>query len=603
MKNEILQQIEVLLKSEKISDVESSIKKYFGEFKKIIKEEDELLRKKLSENVLVADSQNGVLETIDSSGENHTNENIEISQPENSPVISEILEEKNTAEHDEFVLKFKELETEFKNRITAYRKERDEKWSKNLKEKKQIIQDFKDLIENEENIGKAFSKYNQVRDNWKNSGEVASADYREIQHEYSMLLDLFNYNIHIYKELKEHDFKKNLEIKNIIISEQEKLIEETSISKIEQDVRINQERWNEIGPTYKEQWEDIKERFWKATKACYKKIQDHYDERRSHMQENLDKQKLILEKVKLINTDGLKNTKKWQEKSDELIALQNEWKLTGFVPKEEGDAIWKEFRSVCNTFFDSKRMHFEEIRKVHDANRDMKTNLVSKAQNLKDSVDWKKSTDELINIQKDWKAVGACHQKDENKLWNQFRESCDHFFNNKKLAFASEDAKQIENLSKKEALIIEVANYELTGNKEDDLKRLNELSDLWRSIEHVPFKEKDRVNKSYSEAMQGKYETMKLESKEKDNLLFKNKLESMKGNQFGQKLIDKEKEFILNAISKLNAEIIQYENNIGFFAKSKGADKLREDVNRKIDSAKEKIASLKDKLKLLRQGQ
>jgi hypothetical protein len=281
--------------------------------------------------------------------------------------------------------------------------------------------------------------------------------------------------------------------------------------------------------------------------------------------------------------------------------LQNEWKQTGFVPKEEGDAIWKEFRSSCNNFFNAKRTHFESIRKVQDANRDYKTNLVLRAQALKDNSDWKKTTDELINLQKDWKSIGPCHQKDENRLWNQFREACDAFFNNKKLAFADEDSKQNENLIKKEALIAEVLNLELSGNKVEDLKKLNLLSDHWRNIEHVPFKEKDRINKSYSDAMQNKYQSMKLEEKEKDSLLFKNKLESMKGSQFGQKLIDKEKEFIVNTISKLNAEIIQYENNIGFFAKSKGADKLREDVDRKIDSAREKINTLKDKLKLLKQ--
>ena len=594
MKNEILEQIEILLKSEKITDVEVAIKKHFGEFKKILKEESEadLISKKQVEKVLVTD---GGIEEVSETEDNLAS----LQMTEGDSEIHTIIE---ASQEDEAVLKFRELEKEFKNRVSTFRKEREEKWGNNLLEKKKIVQAFKDLIENEENIGKAFTKYNEIRDRWKSSGEVASTDYREIQHEYSMLIDLFNYNIHIYKELKEHDFKKNLEIKNIIIGEQEMLLNETSIAKIEQDVRINQERWNEIGPTYKENWEELKERFWKATKACYKKIQDHYDERRQHMHENLEKQKVILEKVKSISTEGLKQTKKWQEKSDELIALQNEWKQTGFVPKEEGDAIWKEFRNLCNHFFNSKRNYFEDIRKVQDANRDLKLQLVTKALALKESIDWKKTTDELIALQKEWKNVGACFQKDENKLWNQFRDSCDHFFNCKKLSFASEDLKQQENLVKKEALIVEINSLELSENKEEDLIKLNSFAEKWRAIEHVPFAEKDRINKCYAEAMQSKYQNLKLEEKEKENLIFKSKLESMKGSQFGQKLIDKEKEFIQNAISKLNAEIIQYENNIGFFAKSKGADKLREDVDRKIESTKEKILTLKDKLKLLRQN-
>ena len=594
MKNEILEQIEILLKSEKITDVEVAIKKHFGEFKKILKEESEadLISKKQVEKVLVTD---GGIEEVSETEDNLAS----LQMTEGDSEIHTIIE---ASQEDEAVLKFRELEKEFKNRVSTFRKEREEKWGNNLLEKKKIVQAFKDLIENEENIGKAFTKYNEIRDRWKSSGEVASTDYREIQHEYSMLIDLFNYNIHIYKELKEHDFKKNLEIKNIIIGEQEMLLNETSIAKIEQDVRINQERWNEIGPTYKENWEELKERFWKATKACYKKIQDHYDERRQHMHENLEKQKVILEKVKSISTEGLKQTKKWQEKSDELIALQNEWKQTGFVPKEEGDAIWKEFRNLCNHFFNSKRNYFEDIRKVQDANRDLKLQLVTKALALKESIDWKKTTDELIALQKEWKNVGACFQKDENKLWNQFRDSCDHFFNCKKLSFASEDLKQQENLVKKEALIAEINSLELSENKEEDLIKLNSFAEKWRAIEHVPFAEKDRINKCYAEAMQSKYQNLKLEEKEKENLIFKSKLESMKGSQFGQKLIDKEKEFIQNAISKLNAEIIQYENNIGFFAKSKGADKLREDVDRKIESTKEKILTLKDKLKLLRQN-
>lgn len=489
----------------------------------------------------------------------------------------------------------------FKDRLKNAVREKEELEKTTVAKARDLLEEMKKLVENEENIGKAFARFNEIRQNWKDLPKVSNDSYRDLNAEYNKYVERFFYNINIYKELQELDLKHNLEEKKTILEDQKKLLDENDIRLLEVEVRLNQDRWNEIGPTFKEEWDKIKGDFWETTRAIYAKIQEFYEGRREEQEKNLEAKKKLLDQARHISTLELKSAKKWQDKSNELIEIQKAWKMVGFVPKEQSAEIWKEFKSVCDAFFDRKRKHFEDLRKVQNANKEAKMDLLKRASELKDSEDWKETSAILIALQKEWKQIGAAHQRDENKMWREFREACDHFFKRRNEFRSGRGDREKENLQKKESLLDELSAWEPKGDgKSDDLADLKEFSERWRQIGFVPIDRKDEINEKYKSLLDEKYEALNIDKAEQKKLRFEEKIETMKESSKGDFLIRKEEDHLRNKIHKLESDIIQFENNMGFFANSKGADKLKQDVERKIERAKSEIKSLEEQLELLR---
>jgi hypothetical protein len=460
---------------------------------------------------------------------------------------------------------------------------------------------FKSLVANEENIGRAFARFNEIREHWKELPKVSNDAYRDLNAEYNKYVEQFFYNINIYKELKELDLKHNLDEKRAVLADQKKLLDENDIRLLEVEVRLNQDRWNEIGPTFKEEWDKIKGEFWETTRAIYAKIQEFYEGRKEEQEKNLEAKRQLVERVRHIATLELKSAKKWQDKSNELIRIQKEWKMVGFVPKEHSGEIWKELKSLCDGFFDRKRKHFEELRTIQNANKEAKMKLLERAMELKNSDDWKETSRILIDLQKEWKTIGAAHQRDENKMWRQFREACDHFFKRRNEFRAGRGEREKENLEKKKALLEEMDKWNPSGdNREENVKCLKSFSERWREIGFVPIDQKDEINERYKTILDEKYDALQLDVAEQKKLRLEEKIETFKDSSKGDFLLRKEQDHLRNKIGKLENDIIQFENNIGFFANSKGAEKLKEDVERKIERAREEIASLKEQLDMLR---
>ncbi|MGB6037066.1 MAG: DUF349 domain-containing protein [Cryomorphaceae bacterium] len=534
-------------------------------------------------------------------------------EPKAEPDQNANLSEKSTAEEKdenkekvekelaEIRKELQEVTDKFREKIRSKKESQAKLEKETVEEARKILLEMKELVAEEENIGKAFARFNEIMQHWKSLPKVSNDDYRDLNADYNKYVEQFFYNINIYKELKELDLKHNLDEKKAVLADQNKLLDENDIRLLEVEVRLNQDRWNEIGPTFKEEWNKIKGEFWETTRAVYAKVQEFYDGRREEQEKNLEAKKLLLEKVRHISSLELKSAKKWQDKSHELIEIQKEWKMIGFVPKSKSGELWKEFKSLCDLFFTNKRNHFEELRNAQNKNKDKKVALLQKAKDLKDSEDWKEASNALIELQKQWKEIGPAHQRDENRLWREFRESCDEFFNRRNKHRDGRGEREQENLKAKEELLAELSAWTPEkGKRNENVATLKEFGEKWRNIGFVPFDKKDEIASKYKGLMDDKYGTLDIDNNERKKIRLEEKIETLKDSDKSDLLIRREQDHVRNKISKLKSDIIQFENNMGFFAKSKGADKLKEEVEKKVDRAKQEIEALKEQLSILR---
>jgi len=618
MKEEILTKLENLLKEEDVQNVKKEFKELSAQYKTFMHDvgddentakQDEDIKDKEEESKSEGDvSEKAVEESAENEIEKAAESEEEPKETEEEVRSEDQSDVKDTANSkpddgkakDELDEKFQEISKKFKDRVDQVKEDKDKLEKETVAKAKALIEDLKQIVENEENIGKSFAGFNSIMDTWKNLPKVSNDAYRDLNVEYNKYVEQFFYNINIYKELKELDLKHNLEEKQRVLEDQKKLLDVNDIRLLEVEVRLNQDRWNEIGPTFKEEWDKIKDEFWTITRAIYKRIQDFYNRRRDEQQKNLEKKKELLERANYLASLNLKAHKKWKEKTNEIIELQKQWKMIGYVPKEDASKIWKEFRTVCDSFFDQKRKHYEELHAEQDANRDKKLKLVEEAEALKDSEEWKETASTLAKLQKDWKKIGAAHQRDENKLWRRFRDACDHFFEAKKGQRSEEIEEQKQNQEQKEKVIEELKAFEPGEDRKVNLDTLKAFSDRWRKIGHVPFKSKDAINKAYRNELDNKYGALKIGKKQKEEIRFEQKLADIKEGAHDDRSVRKEQDAIRGKISKLKSEVTQLENNMGFFASSSQAEKLKQEVEKKVDKAYEEIEVLKERLKLLR---
>ncbi|PKR79743.1 hypothetical protein CW751_13540 [Brumimicrobium salinarum] len=496
---------------------------------------------------------------------------------------------------EEFYAIYSPFAEKRKTIIAAKRAEEDE----NLKKKRALINQLKSVVETEENIGAAFSAHKEINEKWKTVGDIPRDKRSEIQQEYSRLLEQFFYNMNIYKEIKDYDFQKNHEAKKEIIEKLKALSKVEKIKEVEAAIKQLQNEWEDIGPTKQELWEEIKNEYWSTVNAIYDRIRAFYDDRREKMQENIEKKKELISEMKSLLAQERNSVKDWNNQTAEVLKLQSDWKSIGFGPKKENDAVWKSFRELCDAFFNEKSDFFKDVQAVYDQVAEKKQQLIQKANQLKDSTDWGPTTKALIDLQKKWKKLGSAGQKHEQKLWKEFRGACDDFFNAKQTYFEEKDKAFEENLKEKQKLIEEISAFELPTDKNTALEALHGFSNRFSAIGFVPTKQKDEIYKAYKEALDKHYSALKMEGEEKEKVMFEARINTIKGSGNAAQLFDKEKQAIRNEISKVKQEIIQFENNLGFFANSKGANALKDQVENNIKAEQEKLNALKAKLKMI----
>ena len=474
--------------------------------------------------------------------------------------------------------------------------------NENLRQKRALISRLKEVIEAEENIGSAFNSYKEIHETWKKIGDIPREKRDDTQKEYSRLLEIFFYNIKIYRELKDHDYKRNFQLKEDVIFRLKQLrTKNLPVRDLEASLRSLQDEWEEIGPVNNEDWEGLKKNYWDSVKWIYEKINSHYEEQRNVLMDNLKKKKALVEALRniLLGLESIEKGKEWESKTNEIISFQEQWKQIGFGPKKENDAVWKEFRSLCDSFFEAKKSFNKSLDNSYKDVADKKRALITEVQEINSSTDWKKTADRIVFLQKKWKETGSAGPRNENKLWSEFRAACDVFYNSRDKHFEQQETELAGNLEQKLALISEIEHYVVSEDKTEALSALKNFNDRFSAIGHVPTKNKNEVFSSFKKVMDDKYASLKLEAKEKDLILFKAKVETILASPERGKLLNQERFELKKQMDTLNKEIIQMETNLSFFARSKGADQLRKDVEKKIESVKEKITGLKRKLSSL----
>ena len=491
--------------------------------------------------------------------------------------------------------------SDFKERRKAVVEAKNAEQSANLAKKNGMIARLRTIIQNEENIGAAFGGLKEIQEAWKEVGDIPREKRDEIQTEYSRLIEDFFYNINIYKQLKEHDLHRNTQLKLSIIEKLQALDKVSSIKEVEQQLKALQNDWEDVGPVTNEEWEVMKDNYWKAVKLAYDRINVFYEERRSKLQDNLNQKTelvaTITSFVEGLPTDLDKSG--WDAATTKVLEFQDVWKKIGFGPKKENEEVWKAFRAQCDLFFARKKAFFGELQQELDVIAQQKVKLIEKAEALKDSTDWKETANKIIQLQKEWKNAGHSGQKNEQKLWKQFRGACDAFFNARQKHFEAADAEFEGNLKLKEELIAKIEAYKPGDDKKQTLADLKQFSADFAAIGKVPMKVKDTVYNKYKSALDKIYEGLKLEGAEKNRIMFQAKIDTLAGSSDSGRMFSNEKAALRKQIDTIKGEIIQLENNLGFFAKSKGADALKLDVQKKIDKAQQEIESIKQKIKMI----
>jgi hypothetical protein len=473
--------------------------------------------------------------------------------------------------------------------------------NENLRQKKALIDRLKDVIENEEKIGTAFNAYKEIHENWKKVGDIPRDKREAVQKEYSRLLEIFFYNIKIYKELKDHDYKRNQQLKEALIFKLKQLrTANLPVREAEASLRALQDEWEEIGPVQNEEWESLKNAYWETVRAVYDKFNEHYEQQRAVLKENIDAKKAIIQQLSTLNQgiDQVTSAKEWDQKTKEVLSFQEAWKKIGFGSRKENELVYQDFRKQCDIFFQAKKEFSKDIESKFKEVADRKRKLIEEAKALSDSKDWKNTSEKLIHLQKKWKEAGNAGHRFENKLWTEFRGACNVFFEAKEAHFKVQDEANAVNLQSKNELISKVQEWEIPADKQEAIAGLRSFQQAFNELGQVPMKDKNSVYQNFKKAIDEKYAALKLDGQEKESILFKAKLDNLQSSPDRLKLLQGEKNEIRKQIEGLNKEIMQLENNLGFFAKSKGADALRAEVDKKVKFAQERIQNLKLKLKM-----
>jgi hypothetical protein len=499
------------------------------------------------------------------------------------------------------------LETRFNKAFEQYRhnkvkyNEQQEKLKQqNLARKKEILEKLKSLISSEESLKKTYDDFKALQTEWKAIGMVPSGEVSNLWQSYHFLVEKFFDKVKINKELRDLDMKKNLELKVELCEKTEELLLETSIIKSFKQLQKYHEEWKEIGPVPQEQNDEIWERFKAATDKINERRREHYGQLQEEQEKNLLAKTGLCEQAEALIAKLPDNMKGWQEKTRKMNELFELWRSIGRAPKKDNAAIWDRFKGTMNAFFASKKEFLGKIKQEQLNNYNLKVDLCVEAESLKDSTDWKKTTQELISLQKEWKKIGPVPRKHSDKIWKRFRAACDEFFNNKSDHFSNVHENEQKNLEKKKEIIEKVKSHKFTDDKAKNLDILKEFQRKWMDIGFVPIKAKDAVQKEFRETVDARLNELKISSTELSNASYATRMEAVKDKPDADRVYRKEINFLSGKISKLKDEIILWENNLGFFANSKKADVLKQEFEQKIDKAKQDVATMEAKVKYLR---
>jgi hypothetical protein len=471
---------------------------------------------------------------------------------------------------------------------------------RNLDAKKAILEELKELINSDETLKKTYDRFKDLQAQWKEIGLVPATEINNLWQNYHFLVEKFFDKVKISKELRDLDLKKNLEKKLELCEKAEELLIEPSVVRSFQQLQKYHEEWKEVGPVPQDKRDDIWERFKTATDKINERRREHYNGLVKDQESNLLAKTALCEKAEQIASMETDSLKDWQDRTREINELFKVWKTIGPAPKKDNDEIWERFKSYINTFFTAKKDYFNKLKQEQTNNYNLKLDIVKQAELLKDSTDWKATTQDLINLQKEWKNIGPVPRKHSDKIWKRFRAACDEFFQNKAKHFSTVVESEKDNLDKKMDLIKRVEEWTAGSNKNQNLETLKGFQREWTEIGHVPIREKNKVHDAFRLAINKHLDDLNISSFEMRNQEYRSRgdqgRDSGAGESRGPRRSPESGSLTMQA-TKLREEIMTWENNIGFLAHSKNAEILRKEFELKIQKAKEELALLEARIK------
>ncbi len=479
------------------------------------------------------------------------------------------------------------------------REELENLMAENLQKKQALLEELKKLIEEDRPLKQTYDDFTRLTETWREIKPIARAESNNLWQNYHFLVEKFFDKVRINNELRELDYKKNLEEKLQLCEKAENLLLEESISKASKELHELHDRWKEIGPVVAEKKDEIWERFKAASDAISQKRKDYYDRMQAELEQNLLAKKALCEKAEALLAERRGTAKDWNAGTDQVEELMKLWKSVGRAPRADNDAVWERFRGSLNTFFETKKEFYRKMRDEQADNFNQKVDLCAQAENIaQQRTDFKAATADLLKLQQQWKEIGPVPYRLSDKIWKRFRAACDEFFQKKSAYYDSMRASESANLAAKENLVQEAKNLSV-DSRDALLAAVKELQRKWTEIGHVPMKEKDRVYVDFRAAIDEKFKhfgSYRHEGRGRD-------FSDIQTPEDAAKMSGREVSALSNRIAKLKADIALWENNMGFISAAKSSNVLRLEFERKIQSAKQDLALLEAKLKMAKDSQ
>jgi len=509
------------------------------------------------------------------------------------------VEDSYTYEEDEQELILKTLMLRYRDIRNVINEKLEVEKQKNLDEKLKIIEELKELTSNSESIGETFQQFRDLQNRWRAIGLVPQTKVKNLWDTYHHYVEVFYDYIKINREMRDLDFKRNLEAKIELCEKTEALLLEPSIVKAFRTLQICHDQWREIGPVPKEMRVEIWERFKAISAQINKKHQEHFENLKETYRANKEAKEALCAKVEELSQQPMTSSNHWKKATQEIVEIQKLWNTIGPATKKDNHKLFKRFHTLCDKFFAQKREFTGQEREEQDNNLQLKQDLCVQAEALKDSTEWRATTEEFIQLQNKWKEIGNVPLKYRESLWKRFRKACDYFFEQKSKHQSSVESEYDRNLKAKRDLIEQIKNFVHSENPEESFEQLKEFQRQWSDIGFVPHKHKEKIQDEYRTAINKQFNALKLDEGERDRLHFKSKIETISSAPQSRSKLNSERSKLMGRLQQLQSDLVIWENNIGFFSKSKKSEAMVANVQRMIEQGKAEMIELKKKIKYI----
>lgn len=504
-------------------------------------------------------------------------------------------------EETEDHIRYRQVFNLYRSKRARFRAMQEQLQTENLARKKELLEELRLLINSDETLKSTYDKFKEIQDQWKEIGMIPKNEMGELWRNYHFLVEKFFDKVKISNELRDLDLKKNQELKVELCEKAEELLLEKSINKSFKLLQKYHEEWKTIGPVPSQLKEEIWERFKTITDKINQRRRDYYKQLQDKLEENYQSKLALCEKAEAISLRELSSIKEWNKSTEAINELFNVWKTIGPTPRKVNDEVWHRFKGYLNTFFAAKKKYFAGIKEEQSNNYQKKLAICVEAEGLQENTNWKKTTEQLIKLQKEWRKIGPVPRKYSDAVWKRFRKACDTFFDAKSAYYKGLVESEGENAKLKEALINEIKTADFGDDKAKNLELIKAFQRKWMEIGNVPRKDMDRLNKAYREAIDAQLEKFDISRLDFKHAGFKDKIHNLKEKEDGYHL-NKERYAIQKSLDKLKEDVLLWENNMGFFANTKNAEVLKMEFEKKIKRAKADILSLKEKLRIIDRG-